>query len=54
MNLPAMQVALRIHRLGTLTLAEGDHVQAVGLLTKSCKSLTANTGDFNPLVGESR
>lgn len=49
-----MQVALRLHRLGTIHLASGRVEEALQALNTSCKSLTRNVGDANPLTGESR
>lgn len=54
LTLSVFQVALRLHRLGTLHLAEGRTSQALQALEKSCKTLTHNVGDGNPLAGESR
>lgn len=48
------QVALRLHRLGTLKLARGESKEAVQLLTTSSRSLTTLAGEVNPLTGESR
>ena len=47
-----VQVALRLHRLGTLHLAAGRSGEAVRLLGQSCPSFIRNVGESNPLTGK--